>query len=232
MSVGRLARGGGPERARAVRRLARARRRHDDLVAARPDALERLSGARAAIASREIWLHWLERNQTPEPWADGEWDTTRSAAWTMPAEAPSVAVLRDRMVAFARASGAGEQIVADVQLAVSEAFTNVVMHAFRGGRPAGTVSAGITLDRTSGRLTVTVVDDGVGLTPRSDSPGFGLGLPIIAEVTEAMTVRPGPDGVGTHVRMTFADRRAASRARERRLEGPSSPAGSGRALRQ
>jgi anti-sigma regulatory factor (Ser/Thr protein kinase) len=42
-----------------------------------------------------------------------------------------------------------------------------------------------------------------GPAPRTDSPGAGLGLPLIAEVAESMSVSRGRDGHGTVLSMTF-----------------------------
>jgi serine/threonine-protein kinase RsbW len=51
-------------------------------------------------------------------------------------------------------------------------------------------------------LRITVRDDGVGMQPRTDSPGAGLGLPLIANVTQSFSVSSVPEG-GTEVCMTF-----------------------------
>jgi serine/threonine-protein kinase RsbW/stage II sporulation protein AB (anti-sigma F factor) len=60
------------------------------------------------------------------------------------------------------------------------------------------VSAGLR----DGALTVVVSDEGRGILPRPDSPGLGLGLPLIA--TLASTLELGTnDREETEVRMTF-----------------------------
>ena len=52
-------------------------------------------------------------------------------------------------------------------------------------------------------LTVVVRDEGEGIAPRPDSPGLGLGLPLIASLAE--NVQLGRDGEEhTEVRMTFS----------------------------
>jgi serine/threonine-protein kinase RsbW/stage II sporulation protein AB (anti-sigma F factor) len=51
------------------------------------------------------------------------------------------------------------------------------------------------------RLTVVVHDEGRGMLPRPDSPGLGLGLPLIATLAESLEL--GTDGGSTEVRMTF-----------------------------
>ena len=55
---------------------------------------------------------------------------------------------------------------------------------------------------TTSRLTVVIRDSGRGIVPRPDSPGLGLGLPLIATLAESLEL--GTDDVDhTEVRMTF-----------------------------
>jgi serine/threonine-protein kinase RsbW len=44
-----------------------------------------------------------------------------------------------------------------------------------------------------------IADEGDGLAPRTDSPGLGLGLPIMAHVTERFEIVSGPDGTEVHL---------------------------------
>ena len=85
-----------------------------------------------------------------------------------------------------------------VALAVSEAVTNAVMHAYRDREP-GTVR--IFASVGAGALVVVVSDDGPGMTPRTDSPGIGLGLSLIAQ--HSTTVEIDGDDDGTRVMMSF-----------------------------
>ena len=75
----------GPEHASAARRLAGARweqGRLAGLLAAasgaedRENAEDSLGEARARVASRQEWLHWLDERSSLAPWADGEWAAT------------------------------------------------------------------------------------------------------------------------------------------------------------
>jgi serine/threonine-protein kinase RsbW/stage II sporulation protein AB (anti-sigma F factor) len=52
-------------------------------------------------------------------------------------------------------------------------------------------------------VTVVVADDGVGMNPRADSPGMGLGLPLIGNLADKLQIAPAPSGRGTEVRMRF-----------------------------
>jgi serine/threonine-protein kinase RsbW/stage II sporulation protein AB (anti-sigma F factor) len=100
-----------------------------------------------------------------------------------------------------------EVMIGDVALAVSEACTNVVMHAYANGDGGFRV----TTERDGDSVLVTVSDEGDGMVPRPDSPGLGLGLPLIATLADSLEIRPA-DGGGTVVAMTFSAARAETRA--------------------
>ncbi|MCW3038142.1 MAG: Sensory box histidine kinase [Solirubrobacterales bacterium] len=117
----------------------------------------------------------------------------------LPAEPASVPQLRSAARRWAERVGLSDGQVSDVALAVSEAATNAVVHAFVGQSP-GVVGLHLRVDE--GRALVCVHDDGRGLTPRIDSPGLGLGLPTIGRIADHMDVGAGPEG-GTEVRMAF-----------------------------
>jgi anti-sigma regulatory factor (Ser/Thr protein kinase) len=96
--------------------------------------------------------------------------------------------------------------VAAIELAVSEAVTNVVVHAYRdradGGEP-GSVGVRLTADEEG--VWVAVLDEGIGMVPRDDSPGLGLGLRIIATLSDQLLVVQGDTGTRLHMRFGFAD---------------------------
>jgi serine/threonine-protein kinase RsbW/stage II sporulation protein AB (anti-sigma F factor) len=60
------------------------------------------------------------------------------------------------------------------------------------------VSAGLA----DGALTVIVSDEGRGILPRPDSPGLGLGLPLIATLASSLELGTN-DREETEVRMVF-----------------------------
>lgn len=119
---------------------------------------------------------------------------------TLPAVADSVPRLRSAVTAFAAAAGAGGQTLDQVRLAVSEAVTNAIVHAYVEHDEPGAVTVTAGVDR--GLLEVTVSDGGRGMTPRLDSPGMGLGLPLIARSTHVFDVHGSSSG-GTEMRMSF-----------------------------
>ena len=82
---------------------------------------------------------------------------------------------------------------------MTEAVANTVVHAYRGGEP-GLLYVFASLD--DGALAVVISDDGQGITPRADRPGIGLGLALIANLTDAMQIEH--DARGTRLIMRFA----------------------------
>lgn len=124
---------------------------------------------------------------------------------SLPARAENIAIVRHAFGAFGEAYGVSEQTLSDLRLAVTEACTNVVVHAYPDGRE-GPLEVRATIDEDGDHLTIVVQDEGEGIAPRPDSPGLGLGLPLIASLAD--TVQLGRDDAGrTEVRMGFSLRR-------------------------
>jgi anti-sigma regulatory factor (Ser/Thr protein kinase) len=92
--------------------------------------------------------------------------------------------------------------LADIKLAISEAVTNAVVHAFRCADQPGTVTVSVAVC-TGDIAEITVSDDGMGLTPRSDSPGLGLGLPLLARLADQVDHRVPEGGKGCEIWMGF-----------------------------
>jgi anti-sigma regulatory factor (Ser/Thr protein kinase) len=117
---------------------------------------------------------------------------------SLPARAENVAVVRHAFGGLGEALEMPEQLLSDIKLAVTEACTNVVIHAYPDGEGPMEVRAVLGDER----LSVVVRDEGRGVVPRADSPGLGLGLPLIATLTESLELGTGADDA-TEVRMTF-----------------------------
>ncbi|HEX8122132.1 MAG TPA: ATP-binding protein [Solirubrobacteraceae bacterium] len=126
----------------------------------------------------------------------------------MPAVAENVAPLRHAVVDLALEAGADDRVRTDLALAVGEACANVVVHAYPPG-DIGPLIVQATVVDDGREMVVSVVDQGQGMTPRPDSPGLGLGLPLIANLTDRLEIQEGPDGVGTQLEMVFALKRTA-----------------------
>ena len=88
-----------------------------------------------------------------------------------------------------------------VELAVSETVSNAVIHAYVGREP-GRVS--VRCQGNGERMIVEVIDEGVGVAARHDSPGLGHGLALVGALVQTLEVTPRSDGSGTVVTMSFA----------------------------
>lgn len=104
------------------------------------------------------------------------------------------------MAEFARSVGARPDTLFGIELAVSEACTNAVVHGYTDGPPETfTVEA----ESLGDELRIVVRDRGRGMVPRPDSPGLGLGLPLITQMAERVEVRSPRDGNGVELCMIF-----------------------------
>jgi anti-sigma regulatory factor (Ser/Thr protein kinase) len=86
---------------------------------------------------------------------------------------------------------------------------------------------GVEMFADDSALTVVVRDQGSGIQPRANRTGstaLGLGLPLIAALSDAFEVRGGP-GIGTEVRMTFAYERDADPVHDNPITGGPGPTG-------
>jgi PAS domain S-box-containing protein len=117
------------------------------------------------------------------------------------AQPEAVTDLRHEVTAFAEGSGASEERAGDISIAVSEAVTNAVMHAFVGAEAPGTIE--MVAEAEFETIVVRIIDDGIGMRPRHDSPGLGIGLPLIGQLARSVDLRTGPGDRGTEVCMTF-----------------------------
>jgi serine/threonine-protein kinase RsbW len=121
---------------------------------------------------------------------------------TLPAQPENVAVMRHVLGAFAESMHLPEELIEDLRLAVTEACTNVVRHAYADGDP-GAVE--ISIEPGEDHVHVVVADFGRGIGASSDTSGPGLGLPLIAAIADAVDLQSAPGG-GSRVTMSFARR--------------------------
>jgi anti-sigma regulatory factor (Ser/Thr protein kinase) len=124
---------------------------------------------------------------------------------TLPARPEHVAVVRHVLGAFAEALRMPEELIEDLRLAVTEACTNVVRHAYPAEEP-GAVE--ISVEPREEEVLVVVTDNGRGIGTSSDTSGPGLGLPLIAAIASSVDLQSSP-GAGSRVAMTFPRRIAA-----------------------
>jgi serine/threonine-protein kinase RsbW len=127
------------------------------------------------------------------------------AEQSWPARPEHVGAARRAVWDAARRAGAQQRVREAARLAVSEAVSNVVVHSYRASSPGAFT---VSVEWDGDELRVIVRDEGCGMAPRMDSPGAGLGLPLIANLAESFSVTAPPGG-GTEVCMTFPLLRAA-----------------------
>jgi serine/threonine-protein kinase RsbW len=103
---------------------------------------------------------------------------------TLPARPENIAVVRHMLGALAQAIDLPPAVVDDLRLAVTEACTNVVRHAYPDR--SGTLDVVVRPERE--RLEVIVADSGRGMGPSPDRRGPGLGLPLIAALADSFDI--------------------------------------------
>jgi stage II sporulation protein AB (anti-sigma F factor) len=110
----------------------------------------------------------------------------------------SLAVGRRAVTALAVEAGATREELDAVRLATSEALTNAIVHAYHD-RPG---EIHVTAAVAGRELWVLVADDGQGLRPHGGRSGLGLGLTLIAQACDELTIVKRSNG-GTELRMRF-----------------------------
>ena len=108
----------------------------------------------------------------------------------------SVPTARTALADYARGVGAPAD---DVELAVAEATSNSILHAYTKSAPG---KIDLRAEVGADELLVTVADDGEGMRPHPQGGGLGLGLALIGQMTSSVTIRRPPGG-GTEMKMTF-----------------------------
>jgi serine/threonine-protein kinase RsbW len=125
--------------------------------------------------------------------------TSRTVRLRVPARAEYIALARLALSGVAELASFSDEDVADLKLALTEAVSNSVRHAYPGGE--GFVSIAYSLSASA--LEIEVVDDGEGFDPVASAPAEdrelsegGLGIAIIRTIADELeiTSRPGERG--------------------------------------
>ena len=135
--------------------------------------------------------------------SDGHPSQTSSFELRLPAEATQIPVARRAIAEYCARCGLPAHVVDDVKLVVTEACTNVVLHAYEGEvaeQPAFEVSAYVDDDA----LVVTVSDQGRGIGSPSRNRGLGLGLRLALQLAGGVHTTHARAGRGTRLTMRFA----------------------------
>jgi serine/threonine-protein kinase RsbW len=133
--------------------------------------------------------------------SSAQYETTASdVRLTLPARPENVSVIRHVLGAFAESLDLPADLIADIRLAVTEACTNVVRHAYHDGE---TGPIDVVIRPGQDRLELIVSDRGRGIGPSPDVDGPGLGLPLIAALADSLDIRPAPSR-GSRLAMSFS----------------------------
>lgn len=121
---------------------------------------------------------------------------SRVVRLTIPAKPEYIALGRLTLAGISRVQPLPDEILADLKLALTEACTNSVRHAYNEGN-AGNVE--IVFELESDRLAVEVVDEGGGFSVEEQpEPGdlseSGLGIAIIKALADDFEVSEGDSG--------------------------------------
>ncbi|HYY33711.1 MAG TPA: ATP-binding protein [Gaiellaceae bacterium] len=125
-------------------------------------------------------------------------------ALTIPARPEYVALCRLALTGLARTRALAPELVADLKLALTEACSNSVRHAYEEGRE-GIVE--VHYELAGDRIEVEVTDDGAGFDPeviqraQEELDEGGLGIAIIRAITDELEIG-ARDGGGSRLRFT------------------------------
>jgi serine/threonine-protein kinase RsbW len=144
--------------------------------------------------------------------AGEELEGMRTVRLRIPARAEYVALARLALSGLADIAALPEELVADLKLALTEAVSNSVRHAY--GEGGGFVSVAYELGHDS--LAVEVVDDGEGFDPErppalegEELTEGGLGIAIIRTIADDFELDSRPGVRGSRLRFAKRLRRAA-----------------------
>src|ERR1700752_5299777 len=115
--------------------------------------------------------------------------TNTDVKLTLPARPENVSVIRHVLGAFAEALRLPDELIEDLRLAVTEACTNVVRHAYPDGHP-GAVE--ISIEPREERVRIVGPETGRATGPSSQPSGPGLGLPLIAAIPATIDLQSAP----------------------------------------
>ena len=126
---------------------------------------------------------------------------------TIPARAEYITLCRLALTGIARVRSLSDELLADLKLALTEAASNSVRHAYGEGR-AGVVQ--ISYELLPDRLVIEVTDEGAGFDPAAPqgppeelSEG-GLGIAIIRAIADEVEIGTQPGGKGSRLRFEKA----------------------------
>ena len=122
---------------------------------------------------------------------------------TIPARAEYITLCRLALTGIGRLREVSDELLADLKLALTEAASNSVRHAY-GNTDLGVVD--ITYQLFPDRLVIEVTDEGEGFDPTAAEGGAdelsegGLGIAIIRAIADEVEIVAQPGGKGSRLR--------------------------------
>ena len=123
---------------------------------------------------------------------------------TIPAKAEYITLVRLALSGISQSRELSDEALGDLKLAVTEACSNSIRHAYTDGREG---SVEVVYELHPDRLIVEVCDDGPGFSvPEPAVIGEdglnegGLGIAIIRELADELELGPGDGGQGSRLR--------------------------------
>lgn len=132
-------------------------------------------------------------------------EPSRIVRLTIPAKPEYITLSRLALTGLARVRPLPDDTLADLKLALTEACSNSVRHAY--GESVGQVE--ISFQLSDDRLVVEVSDDGSGFDPGQDGRNGaggdelaegGLGIAIIRSIADELEIDARPGGRGSRLR--------------------------------
>jgi serine/threonine-protein kinase RsbW len=131
-------------------------------------------------------------------------DEARTVRLTIPAKPEYITLCRLALTGLARLHPLSDELLADLKLALTEATSNSVRHAYPGD--GGSVE--ISYELHGDRLVIEVTDEGEGFDPADESGNGdlenltegGLGIAIIRSIADEFELSKGPGGRGARLR--------------------------------
>ena len=120
---------------------------------------------------------------------------------TIPARAEYISLCRLALTGIGRLRQLSDELLADLKLALTEAASNSVRHAYGEREDPGVVE--ISYELHSDRLVIEVTDEGEGFDPANAAGSSGelseggLGIAIIRAIADEVEIGAVPGGRGS-----------------------------------
>jgi len=131
-------------------------------------------------------------------------DGARAITLRIPAKPEYITLCRLALTGLSRVREIGDETLAELKLALTEAVSNSVRHAYG---PNGEGHVEVTYELAPDRLGIEVVDDGEGFDP-DEAPAIagaelsegGLGIAIIRSIADEFEIHSSPGVRGSRLR--------------------------------